>query len=541
MEFKFNFPLIDEGYYKLVDFPYWFKHPNGEIYTKIKFTHFIHKLEDRYYVEKPQDNYDAEMNIKYLMFLKLGDKFSYESKRLKIKNKQLRISIDCTNNNKFIKPKKNSLPFSESGYYEFDFKNSDSLKIIIPAVVIAQAFFFVNSFIIENMFRESFNEVEKLINWETKMEGILKIGQVSLKKYSDDSVKSMAKSFAFFLFSKDDCLYKRLVQMQAHLYKKFFNTPFRNEYIFLIPIKEKLKLTINGSYQNHNGKTYFIANEIVKVDSIENFENLYDVDDIRFIDYIYSSESSENKSFGNKSRSKRKRKNHKITATDEDVNNNLMETFLESGRDILADIAKLSIEIKKKKKSQAGLPIDLDESPYGTFDRNFSNPDSRSGGIVGGKENPHDSEFLKKQAFSMIYNVVNKLKSEFIISEYKTNNSKIVIFDVSDEFHHKSILISDCYNKRIQIIRKVTLEKFEKGILNNFIKLIDDCDYNWSKVKNSKSSDGILIEQPTNYNIDGTRIVKKSLNDDGTVINEKISDLCYLNVLKKLRNLYVIE
>jgi len=543
MEFKFNFPLIDEGYYKLVDFPYWFKHPNGEIYTKIKFAHIIREFEDGYYVEKVQSYHYEEFNVESLMFLRLGNIFSKTSTKLKGRNYQFNILLDCTDNSKFIKPKENLLPFSGSGYYEGEFKKADPLKIvIIPSVVIAQTFFLLNSLIIKNMFRANFDEINNLINWETKIEGDLRIGEISLKKYSDDSVKSMAKSLAFFLFSKDDYLYKRLIRTQTHLYSKLLNTPFRNDYTFLVPIKGKLELTIKGYYQNYNGKTYFIANEIVKINDEENFESLYDVDNKRFIDYAYSLEPSKNESLGNKVRLRRKGKNRKITVRDEDVNNQLMETFVESGKDILADITKLSIEIKKKKRSEAGLPIDLDESPYGTFNRNFSDPNSDSGGILGGKENPDDNpESLKRQAFSMIYDVVNKLQPEFIISEYKTNNSKIAIFIVSDKFHHKSILISDCYNKRIQIIRKVTLEEFKKEILNNFINLIDDCDYNWSKIKNSKSSDGILIEQPTNYNIDGTRIVKKGLNDDGTVINEKVSNLCYLNVLKKLRNLYVIE
>lgn len=550
MEFQFNFPPITEGFYKITNFPYWFKNANDEIYTKIEFAHIIYEHENNFMVEKIQSYYYDDFNIEALMFLKIGDKFDGKlngnSKRIKKKkNYKLSVLVDSYEKMDFQKVENDQNPIFSTGslgtrYYQIEkeYKEGSLITIIIPSVVIAQAFFLVNSLIIQNLFRADFQELTEIIKWETQKEKDLIIGEVSLKKYGNENIKSMAKSLAFFLFSKDNYLWANLIKMQSNLYHKVLNNSAKNNYNFLIPIREKLHLTINGSYINTLEKTFFLASEIIKVKPEKNFDDLYDTDFIRFIDY-YSTPSSEpgNPDDSSEKRSKAANKNKKSTITKDGVNPKLAENFIESGIDILSDIVKLCIASKASKSNSGGKPIFPPSTPYGSFDSKQPDPGSKSGEVSGGKKIPNRDK--KSEIFHIIHSIVDKLKHHFTVNEHITKNNEIIIFKVSYKDKY-AFLMDDDFHKRIQLIYIADLSDFTVPQVNELLDVAKDNGYNWKKVRKSEKSAGFLFGQPTNYNRGGTRTVKTVKNDDGTQNQEKISDLCYLNILKKLQSLFAV-
>lgn len=549
MEFEFNFPLITEGYFKITNFPFWFKHSNNEIYTKIEFAHIIYEIENGFNVEKIQFYHYDEYNIECLMFLKLGDKFTVKSKRLKKKNYQLSVWLDSYDKTVFKTVENDHNPIFPIGskgtkYYQIDtqFKNSSPISIIIPSVVIAQAFFLVNSLIIKSLFMANFDELKELVKWKIKKEGDISIGEVSLKKHGNAKIKSMAKSLAFFLFSKDDYLWKNLLKMQSYLYNKVITNQPKNNYVFLIPIKEKLNLKLNGNYINTDNQTFFLVNEIINVKSEKNFDQLYETDYVTFLDY-YNPEENESSSEGDRSkRSKRSSKNKKTTAKNGEVDPDIGENYIESGIDLLSEIVKISIDYKARvKSSSGGLPIYPKTSPYGTFNSRFTEPGSENGATSGGKIHTVNKPPEKREIFRIIYSIMEKLNSHFNISEYIVNNNDIAIFNVSNGNDH-ALLIDDDFHERIQLVYLVNLKKIESTQIENFIELVKNNKYNWEKLKKmNKDSTGLIIGQSTNYNYGGTRREKFSKKKDGTTEEVRVSDLCYLNVLKKLKNIFPLS
>ncbi|MDR2234686.1 MAG: hypothetical protein LBE92_01050 [Chryseobacterium sp.] len=552
MDFQFDIAPGTEGVYKITNFPYWFKNANDEIYTKIEFAHIIYERENNFMVEKIQSYHDDEFNIETLIDLKIGDKFDIKLddgnkkriKRIKTKKKyQQTVWVDSYENMRFQKVEDDQNPIFSAGslgtrYYQIEkeYKDGPPITIIIPSVVIAQAFYLVNSLIIKNLFRAGFEELTEIVKWETKNEDNLVIGEVSLKKHGTENIKSMAKSLAFFLFSKDNHLWNNLLKMQSNLYHKILNNSEKNNYNFLIPIKEKLHLTINGNYINTPKKTFFLANEIVKVKSENNFDDLYETDYIRFIDYYNSSNTlAENPKDSTGKRSKKSNKNKKTTITKDGVNSELAENFTESGIDVLSDIVKLSIDSKASKSKSGGKPIIPNSTPYGTFDDKQPDPGSKSGGTSGGKRTPNRNQ--KNVIFHIIYSIVDKLKHHFTVSEHITKNNEIIVFKVSYKDKY-AFLMDDDFHQRIQLIYTADLNDVAVPQINELLNVAEDNGYNWKKVRTSEKSTGFLFAQPTNYNRGGTRIVKKIKNDDGTQNQEKISDLCYLNILNKIQSLF---
>lgn len=549
MDFQFNFPPITEGFYKITNFPYWFKNANDEIYTKIEFAHIIYERENNFMVEKIQSYYYDDFNIEALMFLKISDKFdgrlNGNSKRIKKKkNYQLSVLVDSYEKMNFQKVEDDQNPIFSAGslgtrYYQIEkeYKDGSPITIIIPSIVIGQAFFLVNSLIIQNLFRADFEELTEIVKWETKKEDDFIIGEISLKKHGTENIKSMAKLLAFFLFSKENYLWNNLLQMQSNLYHKVLNNSAKNIYNFLIPIRKKLYLTINGSYINTLEKTFFLASEIIKVRPEKNFDDLYDTDFIRFIDCYLSSSESGNSADSPGKRPKATNKNKKSTITKDGVNPKLAENFIESGIDILSDIVKLCTYSKASKSNSGGKPIFPPSTPYGSFDSKQPDPGSKSGEVSGGKKTPNRDK--KSEIFHIIHAIVDKLKHHFTVNEHITKNNQIVIFKVNYNDKY-ALLMDDDFHKRIQLIYTADLSDVAAPQINELLNLAKDNDYNWKKVRTSEKSTGFLFGQPTNYNRGGTRTVKTIKNDDGTQNQEKISDLCYLNTLRKLQSLFAV-
>lgn len=111
------------------------------------------------------------------------------------------------------------------------------------------------------------------------------------------------------------------------------------------------------------------------------------------------------------------------------------------------------------------------------------------------------------------------------------------------------LLLDDMIHRRIQILYKVDLKTFDKNAIDNLVKLIIDSNYSWGKLKDeSKESVGIKLEgikknlkmgRSTNYNIDGKRTIKKTTLSEAIENKTTVEDLCYENIVKKLKTLFL--
>lgn len=556
MDFDFDFPEITEGYYKITNFPDALKSHDLEINTIIEFAHIIKQIEGDYKVEKVQSYHYRQHNIECLLFLFIGDKFDCKSKRLKKNSNSLKFIIPSYEDIAFESYNHISDGFNISErsdgfkFYSFErrFGDRKPITIILPSIVIGQAFWLNNSLIIRNLFRNNFDEFNELISVKKTIENDRIIGNISLRKPVEEIVKSMVKSLSFFLFSKDDHLKKNLLKIQSNLYSQFLKNPERIDYNFTIPIKQELKIKIRGEYLNQGGKTYFITEEIIELDRGNNFSNLYIVDDVKFYDYIGESANTE-KSKGTKYHNTRK--NKETTAINENRNPDLAKNFVESGLDLLSQIVKLSIEYKATSKSKTGEIIIKPTSEFGTFNTKTSDPSSNSAELIGSKRDADKVENKnsdpKAELFLLLREIVKKLQSKYSANEIIIDNDDLIIFDVSNNGYHV-LLLDDMIHRRIQILYKVDLKTFDKNAIDNFVKLIVDSNYSWEKLKNeSKESVGIKLEgikstlkmgSSTNYNIAGKRTIKKTTLSKTTENKTAVEDLCYENIVKKLKTLF---
>lgn len=544
MNFTFKLPSISEGYYKIMNFPCWFKNSNLEIYTVIEFAHIILEKQNGFNVEKVISWLYRDVNIETLLLLKLGDKFSHRGTKINSKAYYSSVILESYENCTFnISTKEDALFNTERSigtrYYSFEKKDDekDSLTIIIPSIVIGQSFFLVNSILIKNLFQADFTEIKNLLEWKKNQIDDITYGEISLKKCGTQEEKSMAKAFSFFLFSKNDYLMKNLVKLQSHLYQKLIsNKAEKYAYNFLIPIKEKLKLIIKGNYQNINDKKYFIANEIVEVKNENNFRDLYETDSIIFYNGTSPNETSTGDSAGFPTK---KRKNKKSTTiTDEGVNPDLSESYIESGNSLLSKIVNLSIVQKLTDKGKVPPTLNQKETPFNTFNDKLPDPSSNSGDLTSGKN--HDQESLENNEvyFSMINFLKRKLQGSYTIEPENIDDKYIRVYKLTNSNFSTLYIAADCFNFRIQIFHKADLSEITGTALNNRFNLMNGCNYSWKKLDNLKDSMGIIVGTPTNYNHNGTRIEKKEKKDNGIVEKIRVSNLCYLNLKKKIDKIF---
>lgn len=551
MNFDFDFPEITEGYYKIMCFPQALKSHESEINTAIEFAHIIKLDEGNFKTEKIQSYHYRQFNIECLIFLKIGDNFNDKSQKLKKNSKSLKIKIpnyenielECYNHITHgfnISERSDGFKFY---LFKRQYGHRKPIKIILPSIVIGQAFWLNNSLIIRNLFRDSFDELNELISVKETVENGRVIGNISLKRPVDEAVKTMVKSMSFFLFSKNDYLKKNLKKTQSDLYLQFLRSADKINYNFTIPLKQELIIDISGRYFNEDDQTYFIAEEIIGLDPKNDFSDLYTVDEIRFYDYGKEATSIEDLN-SNRKRIQNIRKNKNTTATNEGKNPNLAKNLVESGMDLLSQIVKLSIDHSTSSRSKNDKTVIKPTSEFGTFNIKNTDPSSNSSELMGSKKNANHEDQnsdSKAQLFLLLREIIKKLQSRYSTEEILINNDDFIIFNVSKDGRNV-LLVDDILHKRIQILYKVNLTYFNKTEIENLVKLVVDNNYNWGKLKsNSKKSDGIKLDETTikigistNYNIEGNRAMEniQSITGSQNIFSE--ADLCYQNILKKL-------
>ncbi len=551
MNFDFDFPEITEGYYKIMCFPQALKSHEAEINTAIEFAHIIKVDEGNFKTEKIQSYHYRQFNIECLIFLKIGDKFNDKSQKLKKNSKSLKIKIPNYENIELESYHHITHGFNISersdGFKFYLFKRQygdrKPIKIILPSIVIGQAFWLNNSLLIRNLFRNNFYELNELINLNETVENEKIIGNISLKKPVDEAVKAMIKSMSFFLFSKDNYLKKNLKKTQSDLYLQFLRSPDKIGYNFTIPLKQELIIDISGRYFNRDDQTYFIAEEIIGLDPKNDFSDLYTVDEIRFYDYVKEATNIEDVN-SNRKRIQNIRKNKNTTATNEGKNPNLAKNFVASGVDLLSQIVKLSIDYKASSRSKNSETVVKPTSEFGTFKIKIPDSLSNSSELIGSKKNGDNEDKnsnKKAELFLLLREIIKKLQSGYRTEELMIDNDDFIIFNVSKDGCNV-LLVDDILHKRIQILHKVNLTNFNNIEIENLVKLVVDNNYNWGKLKSdAKKSDGIKIDQTTikigistNYNIEGNRAMEniQSITGSQNIFSE--ADLCYQNILKKL-------
>jgi len=556
MNFDFDFPEISDGFYKIMSFSHALKSHELEINTAIEFAHIIKVGEGNSKTEKIQSYHYRQFNIECLIFLKMGDEFNDKSVKLKKNSKSLKIKIPSYENIEFenydhlihgfnISERSNGFKFY---LFKRQYGDRQPIKIILPSIVIGQAFWLNNSLIVRNLFRNSFDELNELISVKESVENDRVVGNILLKKPVDESVKAMIQSMSFFLFSKNNFLKKKLKKTQSDLYLQFLRNPDKIDYNFTIPLKQELIIDISGRYFNKGNQTYFIAEEIIGLDSKNDFNDLYTVDEIRFYDYGKEATGIEDLN-SNRKRIQNIRKNKNPTATNEGKNPNLAKNFVESGIDLLSQIVKLSIDHSTFPCSKNNTAIVKPTSEFGTFNIKNADPSSDSSELVGSKKNANHevrNSDSKAQLFLLLREIIKKLQNRYSTEEISINNDDFIIFNVSKDGCN-ILLVDDILHKRIQILYKINLTSFNKTEIENLVKLVIDSNYNWGKLKsNSKKSDGIKLDETiikigisTNYNIEGNRAMKKK---QSIIVSQNIfseADLCYQNILKKLENLFL--
>lgn len=556
MNFDFDFPEIADGYYKIMSFSHALKNHESEINTAIEFAHIIKVGEGNSKTEKIQSYHYRQFNIECLIFLKMGDQFNNKSLKLKKNSKSLKIKIPSYENIEFenydhithgfnISERSNGFKFY---LFKRQYGDRQPIKIILPSIVIGQAFWLNNSLIIRNLFRNSFDELNELISVKESVESDRVIGNILLKKSVDEAVKAMIKSMSFFLFSKNNYLKKNLKKTQSDLYLQFLRNPDKIDYNFTIPLKQELIIDISGRYFNKGNQTYFIAEEIIGLDPKNDFNDLYTVDEIRFYDYGKEATRTEDLN-SNTKRIQNIRKNKNTTATNEGKNLNLAKNFVESGINLLSQIVKLSIDHSTSSHSKNDTAIIKPTSEFGTFNIKNADPSSDSSELVGSKKNANHEDQnsdSKAQLFLLLREIIKKLQNRYSTEEISINNDDFIIFNVSKDGCNV-LLVDDILHKRIQILYKINLTNFNKTEIENLVKLVVDSNYNWGKLKsNSKKSDGIKLDETiikigisTNYNIEGNRAMEKKQSVIGSQNIFSEADLCYQNILKKLQNLFL--
>lgn len=556
MNFDFDFPEISDGFYKIMSFSHALKSHELEINTAIEFAHIIKVGEGNSKTEKIQSYHYRQFNIECLIFLKMGDQFNDKSVKLKKNSKSLKIKIPSYENIEFenydhlihgfnISERSNGFKFY---LFKRQYGDRQPIKIILPSIVIGQAFWLNNSLIVRNLFRNSFDELNELISVKESVENDRVVGNILLKKPVDEAVKAMIQSMSFFLFSKNNFLKKKLKKTQSDLYLQFLRNPNKIDYNFTIPLKQELIIDISGRYFNKDNQTYFIAEEIIGLDPKNDFNDLYTVDEIRFYDYGKEATGIEDLN-SNRKRIQNIRKNKNSTVTNEGKNPNLAKNFVESGIDLLSQIVKLSIDYKTSSNSKSGKTITKPASEFGTFNTKIPDSLSNSSELIGSKknvDNENKNSNKKAELFLLLREIIKKLQSKFSTEEVMIDNDDFIIFNVSKDGRNV-LLVDDILHKRIQILYKVNLTNFDKTEIKNLVKLVVDNNYNWGKLKSdSKKSEGIKLDETmikigisTNYNIEGNRAVKnvQSIIGSQNIFNE--ADLCYQNIIKKLENLFL--
>lgn len=524
-----SLPEKEKGHWKVIGFPYFHKY-NDEYYTKMEIAHEFYDTEKNNYTLREVTIVDVP--LKMLMDIKIDDHFDCKNKTKTTKKgepKYRSVFFDKKQHqlmafdyNRFKKFKTFHLSEKNNGnlYYEFPYntfeKQNDTRKrnVILPSIVVAQAFYFLDSTLIEMLFENNLRDILKfysnknIIEQENKKIGFFVYNNTDT---SNPIKEQTAKSVANFLFSHNDFLLNELKMANSNHYYPLISNQ-KVQFNFPIPIRSTFKFKVYGEYYSSDDEVIFYVNEIFYV---EKRENPYEVDEIKTVPKIDRSstdkrDEKEEIIGGNKTNFRKPSLQKPKISTDRTPNSKLGEIDLNQKASIF-NFIKISSQKKEDQTSkyspESTSVIDQTEiTSYNNAENNESDVTKANNSQIQNK--------TSEQRLSYLLNIMERIKSDpnlsYEIRSVKVEEPSIYkIFRIINSSDENIYFIEDIYHDRIQVLSKETLKKLEKDYFFELLELHKVNLYSWDKLKkNNKKSYGALFHVSVNKQLKDKEIKK---------------------------------
>ncbi|MGG5209232.1 hypothetical protein ACQWU4_09790 [Chryseobacterium sp. MIQD13] len=540
-------PSKNNGYWEIVNFPYALKGYQNQLLAK---TEFIHKLYDK---EKNKYVYGEakyiEVALSLLMEIRIGDIFSCATKEIKIKEKRternfffdgrLEHNLKIFDYERF--KKFDNFLFSETAngsfYYEFEYfvNENDGKKrhIIIPSVVIAQAFFFKDSTFIELLYENNLRGVAGKYNKDSiKTEEDKKIGVFKYDNSNTNIKYSTGKAIGEFLYSYDDSLFYELEKTNNIQYLSTINDSSKIHFNYQIPIHKALNLTLEGTYYTSVDEVIFLANHISNFEGYKGHKlKIFTVDRIEIAPLI-DKRSTDKRSEKEEIRINHTKHFRKPLRKFIKRNNNISDSKLGELDLKIKDAIFNLIKISKLKKEDQKYKYTSETSSVTnqTEETSHKKSDNLESGITKVNGSEYDKT-NKETVFSYLTEVMKTIKQnhhqDIKIMILKDNFEGYEIYRICDINIENNVYFIEDFHDRIQIIHSEDLTKLKRMDFERIFILLKNKKYNWQKIKeDDKASDGIVF---------GTSINKYSRKETNSIKNG------YQKIIKRINEIFCLS
>lgn len=521
-------PNIEEsGFWVLKNFLNCFKHSDGHIWINIEigYVDLIGDEKNRKYTYIY--NKIIPYPLQYIMYLSVDNeydlsgkpikrkKFTFQSSNWDIHTEPQKLVAKVYDHNDFDKFG-NRFPFSNSSngmvYYDlFDFKkdgeenteikDKSKIKIILPASIIGQFFYFLetdfNNLLYNNQLRHILKDYNPTNIAKEKGE---KIGRI-FYEWEQCKNYNTINAIANFLFSKDENLSKVLYDVfkknTDHLKISSENIPFN----YRIPILSRLKLKVRGNYFRSDKADVFVVSEILDFETKDfDIKNLFTVDKIEYqpdIDFYPSGERKPNDA-----------ENGRPGLRGSSGNNS---TEISGSSPANPNFKPRNITQKSKNRFGNIIPIeksiDEERTTRVTTDRILINPETHDGdtlhpengvkddnkrgiktntGIFEVKE-PKDEEKTKTYLREVIKFFTKKYNAAYeIISIPIEDFPEVDIIEINPKDTEEYIYFVDAFRQRIQVIHNIQLKQYTTNTFKEVLESVTRNAFNsWQPWRNS--------------------------------------------------------
>lgn len=510
-------PNKDSGYWEIVNLNYAFKGYEDQLLAKVEISHKFYDKEKNKYI--PGDIRSIDVALPLLMEIKIGDVFNCITKEIQTKENRkertiffdgrLEHNLKEFDYNRF--KKFDRFLFSETAngslYYELEYfvNEHDGRKrnVIIPSVVIAQAFFFKDSKFVELLYENRLRGVAKHYNkdlitiQENNKVGIFKYDNSGINK---DIKQSTGEAIGKFLFSYNDSLFDELKKINNFQYLSAINTASKIHFYYPIPLHKPLNLVIKGSYYTAIDEVIFLAHHISSIEGYKGHKlKIYEVDEIEvapLID-IRSTDKRNQKEEIKVKHIKRFRKPPKksIKRNNNTPSSKLGEIDLKI-KDAIFDFIKIT-KLKKEdqKYKYTSETSSITDQTEKTSYKKSENVESETTKVYGSELNK-DSGEKTSGYLTEVMKIIKQNHTENVkIKTLKDNFEGYEIYRVCDSNIEKNIYFIEDFHDRIQVVHSAGLTKLRKIDFDAIFDLLERNNYNWQKIrKNYKKSDGVVFE-----------------------------------------------
>lgn len=512
-------PSKDNGYWEIVYFPYSLKEYRNQLLVKVEFIHKFYDKEKSKYIYGEIESIDVALPL--LMEISIGDMFNCTTKELKIREKRaerkfffdgrLEHHLKIFNYTRF--KKFDSLLISETAngsfYYELEYSinRNDGRKrhIIIPAVVVAQAFFFKDTTFIELLYENKLRGVAKHYNKSSiRIENGKKIGVFKYDN-SDDVNKNIKQStgeaIGKFLFSNNDSLFHELEKVNNTQYLSSITAGSKIHFYYPIPIHKPLSLIIEGNYYTTSDEVIFLVHHISHVEGYKGHKlEIYTVDEIEIaplIDKRSTDKRNEKEEIKiNHTKYFRKPTRRNIRRNNKTPNSKLGEIDLKIKKAIFDFIKITKLKKEDQKYKYSSETSSITDQTENTSHKKSHNLESETTKVNGSEENKEIvSSYLREIMKTIKLNHSRSIK----IMTLKDHFEGYEIYRICDSDMEKNLYFIEDFHNRIQVLHSEDLTKLQSEVFKKIFTRLEKNNYNWQKIKeNNKGSDGIVFETSLN-------------------------------------------